>query len=541
MPKPEIGYTRRQLAEMHHAVNPYFHAIMNLEHTSAELNNASFESLVTYCKRTSVFLDKLVETVDAYVPVALHAYYSSDETENLAGDVDDWLERLEQKQNTKKLIGDVTVRKLKAFIINDMQPRLKELGSQLTSMLSLIERKNMQALGSHRTHAAFEHLKANDIVRVYHGTDSTGMREMLKFGVDATKSHQRHYNQGRERGLYVTPDLRTAKTFGNWILEFDVKARDLYPTQRWGLGSQRKKDLGGLLDKYVGSFRPLVSFQMNETQEPQAMFIGYVPIRAVKHVLTYVYSDSSKVRTLSTEEAAAELLDKGEEVPKWEQNMSAEDIINTLCEEHTISREELLDAFTAYEDLDALVRDFRLPRKLGLRLKQCIEHKRKGKTMSLAAISRTLAEAGIRHVIIAADGHALKAADALNRLRKAVKVAGGAPHDFEEQVHNIKTLLNSIPDAEHDNPVPADLSDAYKDCLFIVQTVFPKPSIGQLSDHKQRHYYGHVAKARAELGFKAKKIATVKTMLEFVHGVSDTLTGTVERNDRAGELLAEIN
>lgn len=253
-----------------------------------------------------------------------------------------------------------------------------------------------------RVYAAFEHLKATDLVRVYHGTDSTGMREMLKFGVDATKAHQRHYNQGRERGLYVTPDLRTAKTFGNWILEFDVKARDLYPTQRWGLGSQRKHDLSGLLEKYVGSFRPLVSFQMNETREPQAMFIGYVPIRDVKHILTYTYSDSSQVRTLSTKEAAAELLDKGEDVPKWEQNMSAEDIFKAMCEEHQISREELLDAFTAYEDLDALVRDFRLPRKLGLRLKHYIEHKRKGQNMSITAVSRTLAEAGIRHVIVAA-------------------------------------------------------------------------------------------------------------------------------------------
>jgi hypothetical protein len=39
------------------------------------------------------------------------------------------------------------------------------------------------------------------------------------------------------------------------------------------------------------------------------------------------------------------LLDKGEDVPKWEQNMSAEDIIKAMCEEHQISREELLDAF----------------------------------------------------------------------------------------------------------------------------------------------------------------------------------------------------
>ena len=44
---------------------------------------------------------------------------------------------------------------------------------------------------------------------------------LKKYGIDATKVHYRMYNQGRERGLYVTDNLDVAKSFGNWIIEFN--------------------------------------------------------------------------------------------------------------------------------------------------------------------------------------------------------------------------------------------------------------------------------------------------------------------------------
>lgn len=143
MPKPEIGYTRRQLSEMHTAVQPYFQALMRLEHSSTELNKAKLSSLVTYVQRASVFINKLIETIEENIPVALYAYYSSREADDLAGDIEDWMDKV----NTKKYSPS----KLRAFIVNRMQPGLKEIGSQLASLLSTLELEHTKALGSQET------------------------------------------------------------------------------------------------------------------------------------------------------------------------------------------------------------------------------------------------------------------------------------------------------------------------------------------------------------------------------------------------------
>lgn len=225
----------------------------------------------------------------------------------------------------------------------------------------------------HKATSAFEHLKATDTVTVFHGTDSLGMKEMLKFGLDATKIHHRSYNQGNERGLYITPSLKTAMRFGNWILEFELKAKYLYPTQRWGLGSQRKKDLGSLTEKYKDSFRPLVSFQMNETQEPQAMFLGYLPINKVKSIHTFSYSGTQEIKEVTLKEAGI-LLDTSPR--NWDDSMSIDDMCDELGKKNDVSKQEILEAFTAYNDTDAIIRDFGLPRKLGLRLKQFLANQK---------------------------------------------------------------------------------------------------------------------------------------------------------------------
>lgn len=132
----------------------------------------------------------------------------------------------------------------------------------------------------------FEHLQPTETIAVFHGTTLSTALEFLSRGIDATKVVGRYHNQGAERGLYVTPDSRTAFDFGHVVLEFTVKASDLYPTARWGLGTGRKTDIARTMaqDKYPNSFRPLVSWQLNESVEPQAMFIGFAPAASITRV-----------------------------------------------------------------------------------------------------------------------------------------------------------------------------------------------------------------------------------------------------------------
>jgi hypothetical protein len=76
---------------------------------------------------------------------------------------------------------------------------------------------------------------------VYHGTSSKFIKDMLVGGIDATKVMPRLYNQGRERGLYVTDDLNVAKSFGNWIIKFECFGKYLFPTARYGASRETRQ------------------------------------------------------------------------------------------------------------------------------------------------------------------------------------------------------------------------------------------------------------------------------------------------------------
>lgn len=223
-----------------------------------------------------------------------------------------------------------------------------------------------------------DNLQADTIITVYHGTNSNGMKEFLMNGVDATKIHYRHYNQGRERGVYITNDLKTARSFGNWILEIDVKGKDLYPTARWGLGSKinrSNKYIEDITKDYKNSFRPLVSYQLSVDKEPQAMFIGFIPIKDIKTIYHFDYNEKGQPLKQYTVKEAKKILNIEDDF-QWELNMTPEEILQKISEIEDYSVEQIIKVYSKHiDELNNIAEMIHLPRILLLRLKQYLKNK----------------------------------------------------------------------------------------------------------------------------------------------------------------------
>lgn len=225
-------------------------------------------------------------------------------------------------------------------------------------------------------------LQPNSTVRVYHATREMHLQDFLKGGVDATKVKSRQYNQGKERGLYVTTDLATARSFGNWIIEFDVKGKDLYPTNTFGASKSARSDkkfTDFLKEKYPKSFRPWVSYMMDNNSEPQAMFLGYLPINKIKNIHHFDYGEKGQPLKTYSVKQAKELLDAKEGSPSrsynWSLNMSAENVLKHMGEVQnrpydeikSVIGQEIKNGF-GFGMIDDLFDEIGLPRKLIIRL-----------------------------------------------------------------------------------------------------------------------------------------------------------------------------
>lgn len=192
----------------------------------------------------------------------------------------------------------------------------------------------------------FSHLKATDTVRVFHGTQNmeSGIITFLRSGMDGTKVVGRSYNQGAERGLYVAPDQRTARSFGSIVIEFDVKAKDLYPTARWGFGmGHRQKQIQEMAaEKFPNSFRPLVSWQLTEKVEPQAMFLGFVPASKIIAVHRYEISSSVDFTTYTLAEARERYLGENLVDPKGDETY--DEVLELLAKSNGETPADISDA-----------------------------------------------------------------------------------------------------------------------------------------------------------------------------------------------------
>ena len=74
-------------------------------------------------------------------------------------------------------------------------------------------------------------LMNNDTIRLYHGFNSPELlAEILTRGISGDRRIYRQYsyeNNNNPKGLFSTPSIKTAKEFGDYIIEFHSRVGDL--------------------------------------------------------------------------------------------------------------------------------------------------------------------------------------------------------------------------------------------------------------------------------------------------------------------------
>lgn len=216
-------------------------------------------------------------------------------------------------------------------------------------------------------------LKPDTKLTVFHGTNENNLKNMLFGGIDATKVHYRMYNQGRERGLYVTDNLDVAKSFGNWIIEFNCYGKDLYPTSTFGASKEmrnNKEYQKFLEDKYPNSFRKFTSYMLDNANEPQAMFIGYIPIKKISKIYNFKYGENKQPLKEYTVDEVIKMMDL--ESFDWDLNMSIEEILKVFSETYGVNNEKLVEILKTSYGLQEILDLLKMPRKLELRLKEYV-------------------------------------------------------------------------------------------------------------------------------------------------------------------------
>jgi len=271
--------------------------------------------------------------------------------------------------------GNDVMNKLKSegydsvIVKNDTSDEINEIVVYDASDIEIINRELLTTAITEGSDAT-DNLQPDSQITVYHGTNNAGMKEFLTKGIDATRIHHRHYNQGNERGIYVTDDFKLAGHFGNWIIEFIAQGKQLFPTAKWGYGgSARKNMLDYFSTKYPNSFRPVVSSQLREPVEPQAMFIGYVPLSSIVKIYNYDYSEEGQPIKEYTVDEAKKILAIYNPF-NWNESDTIEDIIQILANKFTKGNtHKVISILRNHDDIDG----FYLPRKLELRLKEYLK------------------------------------------------------------------------------------------------------------------------------------------------------------------------
>jgi hypothetical protein len=79
--------------------------------------------------------------------------------------------------------------------------------------------------------AGTQPLRDNDTIRVYHGTsDFETVFTAVTRGISGDRPVARRYSyesNNNPRGLFVSPDMKTVKDFGDYVLEFHTRVSDL--------------------------------------------------------------------------------------------------------------------------------------------------------------------------------------------------------------------------------------------------------------------------------------------------------------------------
>jgi hypothetical protein len=127
--------------------------------------------------------------------------------------------------------------------------------------------------------ADFANLRPDDRLTLYHGTSLSESYHLLN-GFDATTIKSRQYGGPKHRGLFVPPDIETARRFASYgpvILELVVRAKNLHGTDFSGVTGRENPRAQQVWKKWFpNSFRPYLSETLSQRSEPQALLIGLV-------------------------------------------------------------------------------------------------------------------------------------------------------------------------------------------------------------------------------------------------------------------------
>lgn len=162
-------------------------------------------------------------------------------------------------------------------------------------------------------------LSDSDTIRVYHGTSDpnfllTAVTKGLSGGMRANRRYSYEANNN-PKGLFVTPDLKTAKDFGSYIIEFHTRVRDLespvWPNGTFTGQGQMSGVFGDDADReqerirqrmnwsesefeFVrNSSRPEVAAMLLVSGERQALFTGDLNRNSIRAV--WVSSDPTRI------------------------------------------------------------------------------------------------------------------------------------------------------------------------------------------------------------------------------------------------------
>jgi hypothetical protein len=139
-------------------------------------------------------------------------------------------------------------------------------------------------------------MQPETVITVFHGTDPETAFNFCLNGIDAkTKTWRKHphISGGKEIkfGIFIAPNLKTAKSFGQVVVKFKTQGKNLinkFPVEM-KVSDRPDSFYSKQLPK---SFRPSTSYELADlkSKEPQAIYIGLLSPRAIEKVFVYDYN-----------------------------------------------------------------------------------------------------------------------------------------------------------------------------------------------------------------------------------------------------------
>ena len=104
--------------------------------------------------------------------------------------------------------------------------------------------------------------------------------------------------------------------------------------------------------------------------EPQAMFIGYIPVKNISKIYNFKYGENTKKIKEYNVEEVIKMFDL--ESFDWDLNMSIEDIFKNIADIYGVDKETLVGIMKTQFGLEEVLNLVEMPRKLELKVKEYI-------------------------------------------------------------------------------------------------------------------------------------------------------------------------